>query len=231
MSRTSPSEVVEYAKNPAVATIEWNAQHGEFSMWDNLNKVKSIINKPMKFAVLDQLASVEGWMDEKGTALSNEFRRANENIKVYLYKDGDSRIHKEGSYTDLKDGLKNEGITYRKVIYAMLCDDIDDVPVGSIVKIKLKGKSANLWIEGKYSDNSNLVAEGNQTIGRFKYPVFKEVELNKDEIENAEDADKELQNYFHQSVINVSNDDVKEEDTVYLSTSQEGMVASEDIPF
>ena len=79
----------------------------------------------------------------------------------------------------------------------MLCEDIDDVPIGSIVCIKLKGKSANLWIEGKYGDNSDLTNSSVQTIGRFKYPVWESIELSKDEIENAKDGDKELQEYFN----------------------------------
>tara|TARA_R100000781_G_scaffold47284_2_gene31799 strand:+ start:15384 stop:16058 length:675 start_codon:yes stop_codon:yes gene_type:complete len=197
MSRTNPVEETTSVQNPTTAFIEWNAQNGQFKMWDNINKQVSFLEKPMRFAVLDQMSSVEGWLGDRGTAYSTGFRQSNEDISVYVRKDGSQTLHKRGTYSDIKDELKDEGITYRKNIYAMLCEDIDDVPIGSIVCIKLKGKSANLWIEGKYGDNSDLTNSSVQTIGRFKYPVWESIELSKDEIENAKDCDKELQEYFN----------------------------------
>jgi len=210
MSRTTPVEKKSYAKNPSAGNIEWNAQRAEWKVWDGNNKVQSFVSEPFKFAKLDERSSVEGWSEELGSIASNEFQYATDELRVYAYKSGDSKLIKEGSYSDLKAELKEDGLNYYKIVYVMLLDDVADIPVGSIVKLKLKGKTCNRWIDAKYGDTANLKAEGSENIGRFYYPVFEDVEISKHEMGEADDADKKLQAFFNDTLVDTIDAGEKE---------------------
>lgn len=201
MSRTAPTEQKSFAKNPSVGNIEWNAQRAEWKVWDGINKVQTFVSDAFRFAKLDERSSVEGWSEELGSLASNEFQYATDELKVYAYKGGDSKLIKEGTYSDLKVELKEDGLNYYKIVYVMLLDDVADIQVGSIVKLKLKGKTCNRWIDAKYTETANIKTEGSENIGRFYYPNFELVDITKHEIQEADDADKNLQAYFNDSVV------------------------------
>ncbi len=78
----------------------------------------------------------------------------------------------------------------------MLLDNVADLSVGSIVKLKLKGKTCNRWIDANYTETANLEFKESENVGRYYYPVFKSVDITQLEMEEADDADVKLQEYF-----------------------------------
>lgn len=198
MSRSAPEVITPKVANPSQGNLEWNAQRGEWKVWDGINKVQSFVNKPFKFAKLDERSSSEGWSEELGSISSSEFKYATDPIKVYSYKGGNANLLKEGTYADLKEELKADGLNYYKIVYVMLLDDVADIPIGSVVKLKIKGKTCNRWIEQRYTEDANLQWGGEtETIGRFYYPVFKDIEILEPEAEEAKNCDAVLQEYFN----------------------------------
>ena len=196
MSRTAPIEKKVTAVSPSVGNIEWNAQRSEWKVWDGINKVQSFVSTPFRFAKLDERSSAEGWSEELGSIMSTEFVYTTDPIKVYSYKGGNSNLVKEGTYADLKDELKADGLSYYKIVYVMLLDNVADLSVGSIVKLKLKGKTCNRWIDANYTETANLEFKESENVGRYYYPVFKSVDITQLEMEEADDADVKLQEYF-----------------------------------
>tara|TARA_R100000005_G_C5001775_1_gene209044 strand:+ start:5184 stop:5819 length:636 start_codon:yes stop_codon:yes gene_type:complete len=197
MSRTAPIEKKVTAVSPSVGNIEWNAQRSEWKVWDGINKVQSFVSTPFRFAKLDERSSAEGWSEELGSIMSTEFVYTTDPIKVYSYKGGNSNLVKEGTYADLKDELKADGLSYYKIVYVMLLDNVADLSVGSIVKLKLKGKTCNRWIDANYTETANLEFKESENVGRYYYPVFKSVDITQLEMEEADDADVKLQEYFN----------------------------------
>ena len=197
MSRTAPIEKKVTAVSPSVGNIEWNAQRSEWKVWDGINKEQSFVSTPFRFAKLDERSSAEGWSEELGSIMSTEFVYTTDPIKVYSYKGGNSNLVKEGTYADLKDELKADGLSYYKIVYVMLLDNVADLSVGSIVKLKLKGKTCNRWIDANYTETANLEFKESENVGRYYYPVFKSVDITQLEMEEADDADVKLQEYFN----------------------------------
>ena len=64
--------------------------------------------------IVPQMSSVEGWLGDRGTAYSTG-RQSNEDISVYVRKDGNQTLHKRGTYSDIKDELKDEGNNIVKI--------------------------------------------------------------------------------------------------------------------
>ena len=199
MSRTKPNNNVS---NPSVATLEWAGVDGNFTAWDSVNKEKVAITDPLRVAVLDQLSNVSGWTKELGSCRCNETHNLSAApIQVFAWKDGKSRLVKEGMYKEIKDELKAMGIKYRKVVYALNLSDLNGIPAGEIIKLDLGGAAMSEWIETGVKDDWAItmgepeLVEVNKMI-KYMKPKFVQIETTKEEDVLAEEADKELQEYF-----------------------------------
>lgn len=199
MSRTRPNNNIS---NPAIATLEWAAVEGHFTAWDSINKQKIVITDEIRLAVLDQLSNVAGWVKELGSCRCHETHNLVASpIQVFAWKDGKSRMVKEGMYKEIKDELKAMGIKYHKIVYALNLSEINGIPAGEIVKLDLGGAAMSEWIEAGVKDDWAItvgepeLVEVNKMIKYFK-PDFSQIDITEEEDILAEEADKELQEYF-----------------------------------
>jgi len=199
MSRTKPNT---NTKNPAEATFEWVAVDGVWRYWDVENKERVVVDGGLEFAILDQLSNVSGWVKDLGSCRCHETHNITAApIQVFAWKDGKSRMIKEGMYKEIKDELKAMGIKYHKVVYAMLTKDAGAISAGAIVKLDLGGAAMSEWIESDVRDDDSIATgEGelvkvNAMIKYFK-PSFEKVEIDASADELAKGADDLLQEYF-----------------------------------
>jgi len=199
MSRTKPNN---NAKNPAVATLEWAAMDGIFTAWDSVNKEKIPITDEIRVAVLDQLSNVSGWVKELGSCRCNETHNISAApLQVFAWKDGKSRMVREGMYKDIKDEMKAMGIKYHKVVYALNLADINSIPAGEIIKFDLGGAAMSEWIEAGVKDDWAFTTGEpvevviNKMI-KYQKPTFVKIDIDEQEEILAEEADKILQEYF-----------------------------------
>ena len=199
MSRTKPSNNVS---NPAVATFEWSAMDGNFTAWDSVNKEKIVLTDKIRFAVLDQLSNLSGWVKELGSCRSHETHNISASpLQVFAWKDGKSRLIKEGAYKDIKDEMKAMGVKYHKVVYALLLGEVNGIPDGSIIKLDLGGAAMSEWIEvGVKDDWAVEVGEPEEVqinkMIKYMKPTFKQIDLSESEERLADGADAELQEFF-----------------------------------
>lgn len=199
MSRTKPNNNVS---NPSVATLEWSAMEGQFTAWDSVNKEKIQITDPIKVAVLDQLSNISGWVKELGSCRCHETHNLKASpIQVFAWKDGKSRMIKDGMYADIKDEMKAMGIKYHKVVYALNLSEINGIPAGEIIKLDLGGAAMSEWIETDVKDDWAITlgepveVQINKMI-KYMKPTYVKIDLTEEENILAEEADKELQEYF-----------------------------------
>jgi hypothetical protein len=199
MSRTKPNNNI---KNPAVATLEWAASEGHFTAWDSVNKERIVITDSIRLAVLDQLGNISGWVKDLGSCRCNESHNLTAApIQVFAWKDGKSRLVREGMYREIKDEMKAMGIKYHKIVYCLNLSTINGIPAGEIVKLDLGGAAMSEWIDAGVRDDWSIemgepeLVEINKMI-KYMKPAFIQVDSTEEEDILAEEADKKLQEYF-----------------------------------
>jgi len=199
MSRTKPNN---NTKNPAVATLEWAAMDGQFTAWDSVNKEKIQITDELRVAVLDQLSNISGWVKDIGSCRCHETHNLSASpLQVFAWKDGKSRMIKDGMYADIKDEMKAMGIKYHKVVYALNLSEINGIPAGEIIKLDLGGAAMSEWIEVGVKDDWAITlgepveVQINKMI-KYMKPTYTKIDINEEEEILAEEADKLLQEYF-----------------------------------
>jgi len=202
----SRSNQTEYEKNPAEFEIEWagGGDEGHFKMYDKGTKTNVDIPFPVRFAVLDELSSLNGWLKQKKSmAFSNEVHNTtNQTLHVKYFEDGKPREFVEGKYQEIKDAMFAQGVKYHKVVYALLLDPVEGlIGGGTLVKFLLKGGGNSSWIEKGFKGEkvgAVVVNEYKDEASAFKFrvPVFEIGEISEEEESYAMDADKELQKYF-----------------------------------
>ena len=123
--------------NPTTKYLEWKSNDKSFSYWDKATEKEVSLNLPFKFLLLDELHTVGGWNDASGSKIfANEVKFiGKQEMTVKSFKGG---VIAKGTYTDIKDKVKNAGGHYLKSIYIMTED-------GSLCQIKLKGSAVQGW--------------------------------------------------------------------------------------
>lgn len=189
-------------KNPAIAVLEWDAMEGNFKYYDTVAKERKYLSdSEFSFVVLDQLSNVSGWVQDLGGCRATETHSLNAApIKVQSWKDGKPTLVKEGMYKDIKESLKAMGIKYRKIVYALTVNS-DDFGTGEIVKLDLGGCAMSEWIEADIKDGKQVslgAAEQVQLNKMVSYnkPSFGVSTPEASVLDEAKDADRELQAYF-----------------------------------
>lgn len=163
--------------NPAKKFIKWKGsaepdKGGFFAYYDKESKKDIKVDLSKGFVVLDQdLFSVTGYRDRDKTMFaSNEVRTIHDKITIRSYKDGKSSIDREGTYSEMKEQIKDiNHLGYTKSIYIFLD--------GELCHLALKGKSIVEFGSVKGHEDSKLIVhnghkEGMAGTNKFVYPLF-----------------------------------------------------------
>jgi len=259
MSRSNPEVKLT---NPATKFFEWSGKFGHLSYWDkelpnpddSTKKGDNVVVKtPFTFIVLDQLATVKGYIKAlKSSFFSNEIPK--KNIKKDIFKvrtkQGDFC---EGLWEVVK--TKDKGIKFTESVYIAFMEG-GKLTIGNIGMV---GSSLSAWIDfcsGVKPTKENpsvkespahdvekgaIVITGSfkETNGDTTYfvPIFKQKETSPETEKTVLDLDRELQVYLKKYFLskNTSEDISEAEiekgfDSVAKSTN---LIAepNDDIPF
>ncbi len=176
--------------NPAKRFLEFRGSENIFRYWDK-DKEKNIEFPLKDFIVLDELTTVTGFCKEfKKPIWANEVHNQ-QTMPLSVRIKGQELGN--GLYSDIKDSIKAKGGKYCKSVYIYT--------KGDIYNLQLSGAPVSAWIE-KDIDVKNAavklgtsVKETNGANAYFK-PVFESKAFDPKQLKKAQDADRELQNYF-----------------------------------
>lgn len=174
--------------NPAVKFLKF--KNGTFKYWDKEKEKEIEVALPVKFMVLDELATVTGWHDESQSAIfSNEVHSTTkEDLLVRAFKGGEQAT---GRYATIKDKIKSNGGKYTKSVYAL------DLDSGEIVNFHFTGAVLSAWInkEVVVTDNAvviNKTEEAKKGSVTYSYPVFEAESIDKEIYDKAVEIDKTI---------------------------------------
>lgn len=186
-------------KNPATKFIEWNGKEGYLYFYNRETEKNEKLDRPLRFIVLDQLATVIGFNESENCGIySNEIHDlSGEILSVKLFKSGTLA---KGVWENISDKVKASGGKFCRVVYALLKtgDSFD------LVAFKFAKSALGAWFD--FANKVDLSKKGVQveeafTTGKkgsieYKMPVFTALELSDAHLQMAIDADKDLQEYF-----------------------------------
>lgn len=191
--------------NPARLFLEWKAGDGVFEYYDRELQDKIRIDQPIRFVLLDSLATCRGWDSQNGAALvGTEVRNpATDKITLrsYYTENGEKKSQKliEGLWkTEIKDKYP---VDYCQSLYATLemGDDLmlANIRVGrsglsDLIKAKLKAIDSFLITFSRGEKQKNGAANWHSL------KIAKETTLPEGWEEQATHHYKELQNYLNQ---------------------------------
>ncbi len=202
MSRSQPTNTLV---NPAKRFYDWDSEKGQFKYWDKEAKENVPVKLPVKFYVLDELATVKGFSDKhQGGMWSNEVKNiTNQKLKVQgKGKDGKLFQVGEGLYSDIKDNLVAAGGKYTRSLYAAMLNDKDEY---EIVNFQLKGAAFSGWLDFCKEQRGDIMTNEvvcedfkNEKKGATKYtiPLFKTEKASEEGNEAAMNLDIQLQEYL-----------------------------------
>jgi len=190
--------------NPVKKFYEFKSDEKRFTYYDKSTSKDVELKLPAYFIVLDQLSTIGGYSEKyKSRGYSNEVRNIkNDVLNVKTFK-GD--FSSTGLYDDIKDGLGNIGLRYSKSLY---CWVINEKETNELINIRLTGAALTAWIDAKINTHKNVVEISNEfSIGKkgkteYNIPVFKAHELPDNLVEEAINADKELQEFLNKKLAN-----------------------------
>ena len=184
MSASAPRQ--EGMRNPAVKYISWKGgdDMGYFSYYDKtiedpkLRNVKIDLSKG--FFILDKdLFSITGYDEpNKSNIISNEVRELTDRLVIKAYKDKKATILHTGSYTELKDVVKNSNILhYTRSVYILVKSELGQ---WELCHIAMSGSAFKSWIEDVENNSSHAdslichssTEEGKKGIVKYKFPRF-----------------------------------------------------------
>ncbi len=204
MSRSNPE--ADRLINPAGKFFEFNGAEGVFEYYDKeldnpVTKKKGMKVKlplPFTFIVLDTLASISGYSDNRKNGFySNEVR----NIKTekLFVRCGKDKVA-EGTYDQIKN--KEKGMNYTSSVYIASNE-------GGVLKInhvKMSGAALSAWIEFRNKATDKVIGENGVTIKsctdevkgavKYKKPIFQLIQLKPEINAKAIELDVELQEYL-----------------------------------
>ena len=186
--RTNPN-VSDRPKNLATHYIKWNGNNGNFSFYDNENKVDVILPDDFTFIVLDELHCIAGFSDEHQCGIySNEIRNIKNDILTAKYFKG-FQVIEEGLYKNIRDKVtsKSVGGKYCKSVYvAFKLSKDKDLIIGNI---KLTGSGLGGYFEfleivgsSLYTGAVKLNGSKSEKKGSNNYfvPIFKLIPLSQE---------------------------------------------------
>jgi|TARA_Y100000289_G_scaffold57781_1_gene62455 hypothetical protein len=194
----------EYIKpadtNPISAYARWKGAKG---LWEIYSKDtgQTVLTQKLDFVILDQLNSVRGFTRSKGLYSCAEVKDIHaQPMSVYLTENGKSTLFKEGLYSEIKADLKEKGIKFQKVVYAMANDNHEDSTLNNgIIKLELQGAAMSAWFEtGAWEGHRIEMGEATHQDGAISYyiPKFIRSKATDNMLEKAKGKDVALQEYL-----------------------------------
>lgn len=192
MSLSQPKPV-----NPCKKFIEFKGNSGVFQYWDKSTEKNIEVEKPVKFIVLDELATITGFSDQFQCGVySNEVHSlTNELMSVRTFKGGQKIV---GKYADIKGEIASMGGKFCKSVYAAL---IGKGNVLELVNFQLKGAALSAWVNYSGDKTGGAVQvikcmDGKKGAVTYKIPVFEQVTYDPDLMKQAIMMDRNLQAYL-----------------------------------
>ena len=202
MSRSQPTNTLV---NPAKKYLDWDSENGQFKYYNKETKENVAVKLPVKFYVLDELATVKGFSDKhQGGMWSNEVKNiTTQKLKVQgKGKDGKLFQVAEGLYSEIKDALVAAGGKYTRSLYVAMLNNEEEY---EIVNFQLKGAAFSGWLDF-CNENKGAVMTDEITCKDFKrekkgatkytIPVFTSETASEEGNEAAIKLDIELQEYL-----------------------------------
>lgn len=199
MSRSNKDTLAE---NPAKRFFEWNGGNGTLTYYDKETKENIEVERPFRFLVLDEVATVGGGVDEGDGYIgywSNAIRPRNARVTPFVVRSshkGKSRIEQTGIWADIKANLV--GAKYIKGLYIGYFEG-DELTLGYL---KIRGAALTPWMDlahiHKQIDvgawqilkDSTTKKKGSNT---YYEPIIEYIPTVKDETEEAATAlDREV---------------------------------------
>jgi len=212
--------------NPATKFIKF--KNGKFSYYDKDKKEEIEMELPIKFMVIDELATITGWHDESQSAIySNEVHSTvREDLTVRAFKGGELAI---GKYKNIKPQINNNGGKYTKSVYAL------DLDTREIVNFHFSGAVLSAWINKEIIITDNAVViekteDHKKGVVKYKTPVFAAMAIDKEIFNKAIELDQNVMRpYFDK--YKVHDDSVQEfpEEDLVLPKKEEVKIS--DLPF
>ena len=202
MSRSAPTNTLV---NPAKKFLNWNSENGNFEYWDKTAKVNVTVELPVKFYVLDELATIKGFSDKyQGGMWSNEVKNiTTQKLKVQgKAKDGKMFNVAEGLYSGIKEAVIAAGGKYTRSLYVAMLNDNDEYEIDNF---QLKGAAFSGWLDFCNEVHNNRMVEEivckdfkREKKGTTKYtvPIFSLEKASEEGNDAAITLDIELQEYL-----------------------------------
>lgn len=216
--------------NPAQHFIQ--VKNGALSYYDKEQGEDVAVSTPLRFVVLDTLATVKGWSAEEETGMwSNEVKAVGKEVLTVRTRNG---VVASGLWKDIKDEVKADGGKYYSSIY-IAAKGKDGL---TIQNLSLKGSAVNAWIEFAKANDLRKKAviladwkeEGKAV--KYKVPVFEAVEMEDGERDEAVSLATDLKEY-HDQYFSYNPDQHNEanQDTVVDDVDTDEPINLDDIPF
>lgn len=234
--------------SPATKFIEWNSEKGQFKYWDKVNKVNVDLPLPVRFYVLDELATIKGFNDKSQSGIfSNEIKSTTKQTLKVMTKGKDNKVTTiaEGLYADIKDLITAAGGKYTRSLYVAMLNDEDEY---EIVNFQLKGAAFSGWMDFVQNTKTFMSDEvycddfKKEKKGATKYtvPVFGSETASEEGNAAAMDLDVQLQDYLREYFIQNAEKDVAGDTADNANGTKSGLpksfagqddVDAEDAPF
>lgn len=220
-------------QNPCSKFIEFKADSGVFRFWNKEKKENVEIKLPIKFIVLDELNTIKGFNDKTQSGIySNEVHSLNhQTLNVRTFKGGASL---KGKYAEIKGEIKDMGGKFCKSVYAALING-DEL---ELVNFQLTGAAFSSWMDKEVDVSTQaIVVTGTEDRKKgkveYKIPVWNGEALTADELEEAIEMDKKLQDFLKSKKLQDAKAS-EESDREGVQESPEDAAqpdADDDIPF
>lgn len=200
MSRSNPSDATQ--KNPTRKFLKWDSGNSQWKYWDKEKEEELTLDPKTPFIVLDQLATVTGYVKNKKSGLwSNEVRNSNKSDLRVQDKDGEVFT---GIWSAVKEKVSDA--KFAASVYAVAKIN----GAYELVNFQLKGCSLGPWfdfvkelggpqeLEGDLVINISSAKPGKTGSVTYNSPVYNVVtrDLTDAARQEATDADKTLQTYL-----------------------------------
>lgn len=208
MSLSNQSSTVSPAKHFL------RVKSGSVNYYDKEEQQNIDVPVPLSFIVLDVLATVKGWSDNDQSGYwSNEVRSAGQDAITVRTSKGEKA---SGIWKDIKGQSAVAGAKFNASVY-VAAQGRDGLEIQNIA---FSGASLNAWIDF-VNENKGAVRGKNKVVitgfldakkGSVKYqvPVFEVADITPEELSEATELDKELQDYFDGYFANRRADEVLE---------------------
>lgn len=220
--------------NPAQHFIK--VKSGALSYYDKEAGQDVEVPTPLKFVVVDQLATVKGWSDQDESGYwSNEVKSVGKDVLNVRTKRG---LKESGLWKDIKGSVGIAGAKYHASIY-IAAQGRDGLELQNLA---LTGAALNAWIEFTKENNvkKNTVtlsewADAKKGAVKYKVPVFVAEPMTDAEHDEAVELAKVLRTYHNEYFSYVPEEDdeptpSKKEDVVIEDIGDEP-INLDDIPF